>query len=92
MRRLHEAREAPRYRGEEGHMATDERDEVARLLEEAATALDRSSAHCRTAARHFREREVPRGCAHALAAEGDLAIAREQLTAVARAHASHAAP
>ena len=60
---------------------------AAQLYDDAAEQLERAVAHCRTAARHFREGEVPRGAAHGLAARGHLLEAEERLDEQARAHA-----
>jgi hypothetical protein len=63
-------------------------DEAARLLEDAAEELDQGAAHCRVAARHFRDREIPRAGAHAWAAVGHLANASALLSQQARDHAA----
>jgi hypothetical protein len=70
----------------------DRLEQAARLYEEAAGELDRAAAHCRTAARHFRDREIPRGAAHAWAARGHLLAAGESLDAQAREHARRSSP
>ena len=67
---------------------TDQRDDVARAFGLAAEQLERAAAHCRIAARHFSERNVPRGCAHAFAALGDVELAREAIAKNAKLHAS----
>ena len=41
---------------------------------------------------HFRNKEVPRGAAHAWAAYGHLLEAQERLHAQAREHARHSLP
>ena len=61
---------------------------AARLYDEAAAELERAAGHCRVAADHFRNREVPRGCAHAWAAEGHVREAEDRLGQQARFHAS----
>jgi len=43
---------------------------AASLFEHAANELELAARHCRTAAGHMRKREVPRGAAHAWAAQG----------------------
>lgn len=58
---------------------SDPRDEVAAAFRLAAEKLERAAAHCRIAAQHYAERDVPRGCAHAFAALGDM---RQAATAV----------
>jgi hypothetical protein len=68
-------------------------DEVAQRLEQAASLydaaadeLERAVAHCRRAGEHFRNREVPRGTAHAWAALGHVRVAEERLDEQAREH------
>ena len=61
---------------------------AARLYDEAAAELERAAGHCRVAADHFRNREVPRGAAHAWATRGHVLEALERLDAQARTHAS----
>ncbi len=67
---------------------SDELEAAARLYDEAAEELDRAAAHCRRSAEHFRNREVPRGAAHAWAARGHVLEAEARLDAQARTHAS----
>ena len=61
-------------------------------MEEAGACLDEAAAHCRVAAQHFRDREVPRAGAHAWAAVGRLADAAELLSRQARDHAARSRP
>jgi hypothetical protein len=72
--------------------ANDDLEAVARLFEGAAEELDQAAAHCRTAARHFRDRAVPRGAAHAWAALGHIRTAEAFLDEQARTHASKSNP
>jgi hypothetical protein len=65
---------------------------AARLYDAAAEELDLAAAHCRTAARHFRDREIPRGSAHAWAARGHVLAAQASLDAQARGHAERSRP
>jgi hypothetical protein len=65
---------------------------TARLCEEAAAELDLAAQHCRSAAGHFRDGEVPRGAAHAWAAHGHAFEAEERLRKQAREHAEHSTP
>ena len=58
------------------------------FYERAAEELRLAAAHCDVAARHFRDRLVPRGTAHAFAAEGHVLNARGALDDAARLHAS----
>lgn len=69
---------------------SDPRDDVAAAFKDAAEKLDRAAAHCRIAALHYENREVPRGCAHAFAALGDLKMAESSIDANARLHAGKA--
>jgi hypothetical protein len=63
-------------------------EEAARLYDEAADELERAAAHCKVAARHFREGVVPRGAAHAWAAVGHMREAEGRLDEQAKTHAS----
>ena len=71
-------------------MSDDERqarlDAAARLYDDAAEELERAVAHCRRAAEHFRNGEVPRGAAHAWATRGHLLEAGARLDDQAREH------
>lgn len=69
---------------------TNPRDDVAELFRVAAEKLERAAAHCRIAAGHYTDRDVPRGCAHAFAALGDIALARDAIDENAKLHASKA--
>ena len=59
---------------------------AAKLYAAAANELDQAAAHCRTAAGHFRDGEVPRATAHAWAARGHLLEAQQSLDEQAREH------
>jgi len=67
-------------------------EEAARLYDAAAEELEQAAKHCRTAAGHFRDQEVPRGAAHAWAAYGHIRAAEDSLDEQARAHASKSVP
>jgi hypothetical protein len=67
-------------------------EEAARLYDAAAEELEQAARHCRTAARHFRDQEVPRGAAHAWAAYGHIRAAEDSLDEQARAHAGKSVP
>jgi hypothetical protein len=71
---------------------TDPRDVAAQLYDEAAAELELAAEHCKTAARHFRNRETPRGAAHAWAAQGHVLEAQERLETQARQHAKKSTP
>ena len=62
------------------------------LFDGAADELELAARHCRTAAGHFREQEVPRGAAHAWAALGHVLNAQERLKRQARIHAGNSNP
>jgi hypothetical protein len=64
----------------------------AELYDAAAAELELAARHCRTAAGHFRNKEVPRGAAHAWAALGHLLEAQESLHRQARQHAQKSVP
>jgi hypothetical protein len=65
---------------------------AAALFERAAGELEQAARHCRTAAGHMRDREVPRGAAHAWAAHGHMLGARSLLEEQARVHAQKSNP
>ena len=59
---------------------------AARLYEQAAEELEQARKHCLVAADHLRNRLVPRGAAHAWAAQGHVLAAQEHLDEQAKAH------
>lgn len=63
---------------------------TAQSYEEAAAELETATKHLRVTARHFRNQEVPRGCAHAWAATGHLKNVQGQLDTLATLHAAEA--
>jgi hypothetical protein len=65
---------------------------AASLFERAAEELELAARLCRTAARHMRDREVPRGAAHAWAAHGHVLSAGALLGEQARMHAQKSNP
>ena len=67
-------------------------EEAASLYDAAAAELEQAARHCRTAARHFRDEQVPRGAAHAWAAYGHIRAAEDSLDEQARAHARKSNP
>ena len=71
---------------------TDAMEDAALLCETAAAELDRAAVHCRTAAAHFREKEIPRAAAHAWAAFGHIRTAEASLEEQARTHAEKSNP
>ncbi len=60
---------------------------AAQLYERVAEQLRTAAVHCDRSAEHFRNREIPRGAAHAWAAHGHVLEAQEELDAQAREHA-----
>lgn len=66
--------------------------EAAQDCERAATELERAAAHLRTGAAHFRVQEVPRACAHLLAAQGHVWTVQRVLTERAVVHAERSQP
>lgn len=67
-----------------------QREEVAELFAMAAVELEKAAQHFRLAADHFRNGEVPSGCAHAFAAQGHLRQADETNGHASTIHAAHA--
>jgi hypothetical protein len=67
-------------------MSEDPLQATAQLYDEAAKELDLAARHCEVAAGHFRNREVPRGTAHAWAALGHIREAEQRLDDQAREH------
>jgi hypothetical protein len=61
---------------------------AAEEYERAAREAELVVYHLRIAAEHFRERDVPRGCAHAFAAYGHLLTTKEVVDHQAIAHAA----
>jgi hypothetical protein len=71
---------------------SDPRDDAARLMDDVAEELRQAEAHVRVAAEHFRNREIPRACAHQWAARGHLLKAMEGLDEQAREHSERSIP
>ena len=68
---------------------TDPRDAAADRLEALAAELELAARHCRVAAGHYRDREIPRACAHMWAGYGHLHRAQRGLDELAEHHADH---
>jgi len=68
-------------------MTNDRLREVAERWDAVGAVLRRAVAHAETTARHFRAAEVPRGCAHAFAAEGELRAAWREIGELSELHA-----
>jgi len=73
-------------------MQDDPLEEAALGYEAAAADLELAARHCRTAAQHFRDGEIPRAAAHAWAAFGHARIAEDSLQGQARTHAHKSNP
>jgi hypothetical protein len=71
---------------------SDALEATAQIYDETAAELELAAQHCRTAAGHFRDREIPRGAAHAWAAQGHLLGAQERLHEQAREFAKKSVP
>jgi hypothetical protein len=71
---------------------SDALESSAKLYDEAATELELAAQHCRTAASHLRDGEVPRGAAHAWAARGHMLGADDRLGRQAREHSARSIP
>ena len=67
-------------------------DAIASLYDEVAAELERAAEHARTAAQHFRDENVPRGCAHAWSTHGHVREAEARLDEHAREHARRSVP
>jgi hypothetical protein len=67
-------------------------EDAALVYEAAAAELEQAARHCRTAAEHFRERQIPRAAAHAWAAFGHVRVAEDSLEDQARTHARKSQP
>jgi CHAD domain-containing protein len=65
-------------------------DKQATLYEQAAHELDLAAKHLRVTAEHFRNKEVPRACAHVLASQGHLLTVQKIIEEHAILHASKA--
>jgi len=72
--------------------ANEDLEAAASLFDRAGVELELAARHCRTAAGHMREREVPRGAAHAWAAHGHVLRAGTLLEEQARIHAQNSNP
>ena len=67
-------------------------EEQALKCDKVALELEKAAQHMRTMSNHFRNKEVPRAGAHALAAQGHLENARAGFIDIAVEHASKAVP
>jgi hypothetical protein len=67
-----------------------ELEDAASFYDAAAAALQAAAEHCRIAARHLRNREVPRGCAHGAAAYGHLLSGKSEINKAFVLHSTKA--
>ena len=65
-------------------------EKTAERLDAIAAELTKALGHCRTAADHFRNKEVPRGCAHILALQGHIFQYETILREIAVVHSTKA--
>ena len=65
---------------------------AAEEFEQAARDLDLAAQHARIAAQHFRDRDIPRACAHAFAAHGHIQNAQGHVNHRAVVHAEKSLP
>jgi hypothetical protein len=71
-------------------MMSDKHEGIAQRFDELIPELEKALKHCQIAAGHFRSKEVPRGCAHAMAMQGHLQIAADWLAEFAKTHRTFA--
>ncbi|WP_119394794.1 hypothetical protein [Salinibius halmophilus] len=71
-------------------MAT--REQMAERFIQIAEELEAAAAHYRTTAKHFNNADVPRAGAHALAGQGHVVNAQNQINAAAQQHALKCVP
>ncbi|MDJ0790139.1 MAG: hypothetical protein QNK05_25375 [Myxococcota bacterium] len=62
---------------------------VTELFTTAAEEFRRAAAHLDVAAKHFERNDIPRGCAHAFAAQGHQSRGSAALHEATRIHADH---
>ena len=67
-------------------------EEIAQSHERAAKELELAVQHLRTTAQHYRNAEIPRACAHALAGFGHIRQAQNLLDELSILHASKSRP
>ncbi|MGI9048382.1 MAG: hypothetical protein ACR2GU_03225 [Rubrobacteraceae bacterium] len=73
-------------------MTGDTFEAAATRYERLAGEPERAAKRARVEATHYRDRNVPRGCAHAFAAQGHMRNARQLLDDLAVLHASESRP
>ena len=70
-------------------MGEAEKARVIELFGNAAGELRQAAAHLDVAAKHFQGGDIPRGCAHAFAAQGHESRGAAALDEATRIHADH---
>lgn len=73
-------------------MTEDTPEAAAARYERPAGELERAAEPARVEATHYRDRNVPRGCAHAFAVQGHMRSAQGLLDELAVLHASKSRP
>ena len=73
-------------------MTTNKPTEWANVFDAIADELEKAVAHCKTAAGHYREENIPRGAAHAWSASGHVETARALLIEQSQDHAARSSP
>ncbi len=76
--------------GADAPTAQSTRDRAADAYDATADELEAAAAHLRHTARHYRGGDVPRACAHVVAAQGHLSVVDRELRSWAEFHASRA--
>jgi len=66
--------------------------DAAAEFEAAASELELAVAHYRTVASHFRQRDIPRACAHVCAAQGHIHAAHQRYETWLVNHANRSTP
>jgi hypothetical protein len=67
-------------------------EEAASEFDACARELDQAISHYRSVAAHFRQREIPRACAHVCAAQGHIQAAQKRYENWLVAHSRHSEP
>lgn len=62
--------------------------ETAGRFRQLAEELEKAARHARVGEEHFLSKEIPRGCAHALALQGHLRMCQRLLDEIAEEHAN----
>ena len=73
-------------------MAPDRLNQTADRFRVLAEELESARLHALTAASHFRNADVARGCAHSFALEGHVQIVVNEMKELAIYHARHSTP